>query len=75
MNRKSNSSSRVAAAVAVGVLLLAVAGCGRKADPEVPVVGAAPAASVRPIGIPMGPTPVAPAPKPPSRPFVLDPIL
>jgi predicted small lipoprotein YifL len=62
----------VSAAVAVGAT--ALAGCGRKAEPELP--RAAGPAETRPVGIPIGPSAPAPEPeKPQKKSFLLDPLL
>lgn len=70
----SSSHLRLAAIALVAAATLAVAGCGRKGDPEVPTVAKA---SDRPVGIPIGATSPAPAavPTPAKKPFLLDPLL
>ena len=70
-------SPRLAVPVVALVGALALAGCGRKADPEVPRA-VEPQAAATPVGIPVGST--APATKPaaakpeakPKRSFLLD---
>lgn len=62
----------VSALVVVGASTLA--GCGRKAEPELP--RAAGPVEARPVGIPIGP--IAPRPetaKPQKKSFLLDPLL
>lgn len=68
----TTSPSRLAAAALVLVAALALSGCGRKADPELPSLAKPEAA--RPVGIPIGPTAPAPAEtrKPEKKPFLLD---
>lgn len=75
MTVPATSARRLALSVAALVGLLAVAGCGRKADPELPRA-TAPAQETRPVGIPIGPTAPAPqAPKPEKKSFPLDVLL
>jgi hypothetical protein len=68
---KSHPSLRSVAVLLVAGVALAGAGCGRKADPELPSVQkAAPSAS--PMGIPVG-RPTTPEPtKVEHKPFALD---
>ena len=54
---------------------LSLAGCGRKAEPELPRATTAPA-EARPVGIPIGPTPVETETRPTrKKSFLLDPLL
>lgn len=75
MTAKSSPSLRSIAVLLVAGAALAGAGCGRRADPELPTVQKAVAPS--PVGIPVGPSqPTAPASKPAvHKPFALDPLL
>ncbi|MCE1235620.1 MAG: lipoprotein [Hyphomicrobiales bacterium] len=61
MTVSASSARRLAVPVAALAGLLILAGCGRKADPELPRA-TAPAEEMRPVGIPIGPS--APAPQP-----------
>lgn len=62
----------VSALVVVGASTLA--GCGRKAEPELP--RATGPTEARPVGIPIGPTAPEPeAAKPQKKSFLLDPLL
>ena len=72
MTRSNLPSLRFLAVLLVTSVALAGAGCGRKADPELPSVPSA--APPRPVGIPMGPTTPAPQPvnKGEKKPFFLD---
>jgi predicted small lipoprotein YifL len=72
---KSNSFQRVAATVAAGLLLVGLAGCGRKGDPSLASTTPAQPQAVSPIGIPVGvATPEVEPPKPTGK-FILDPLL
>lgn len=68
----SSTLSRLVVAATLAGLALGLSACGRKAEPELPIVGAA-KAEARPVGIPIGPTaPSAPAPAPQKKSFLLD---
>lgn len=69
----SPSPARLALSLLAVGLAVGLAGCGRKADPELPVIERK--AEPRPVGIPIGPTPIdtpAPAQPKPRTPFLLD---
>ncbi len=69
----TRSSRPLALAVALLAASVALAGCGRKNDPEVPKLTdptAKPGPS--PVGVPFGPTPSAPRAETPNKPFLLD---
>lgn len=82
MTVKSTPSLRSVAVLLVAGMALAGAGCGRKADPELPTVQKATAPS--PVGIPVAPLQPQPQPQPKAatsqpnqapdgrKPFVLD---
>lgn len=62
--------------VAVVAASVALTGCGRKGDPEIPV--APKATEARPVGIPIGTLPVEPrkaSETAPKKSFILDPLL
>ncbi len=59
-------------AAALLAACVALSGCGRKADPELPVVEA-PKKATAPVGIPVGlPSKPAAPPKPENKSFFLD---
>ena len=69
----STSIARLLLAPALGAAFL-LAGCGRKAEPELPSVQKP--SEARPVGIPIAPTAPAPTPeKPAKKSFLLDPLL
>jgi len=74
---KSHPSLRSAAVLLAAGVALAGAGCGRKADPELPSVQKVEPANSAPIGMPVGmPRAAAPEPKKVERkPFILDGLL
>lgn len=60
-------------AAALLAACVALAGCGRKNEPEVPKVSTeAPKADTSPIGMPYGAGPGKPKTEPPNKPFLLD---
>ena len=72
----SPSLARLALPLLAAGLAVGLTGCGRKADPELPVIERK--AEPRPVGIPIGPTPIetpAPAQPKPKTPFFLDVLL
>ena len=69
----TRSPRPILAATALLATCVALAGCGRKNEPEVPKVSTeAPKANTSPIGMPYGAGPAKPQSEPPNKPFVLD---
>lgn len=74
MTSTSSYLLRLATVAIVAVGVTALAGCGRKGDPEMP--SAATPKVDRPVGIPVGAiTPTSAPAKAPKTPFLLDPLL